>query len=304
MLGLAAGDTAGGAWELGYSAYTEQATIIAYHLIEHGRLDPALLIESIRELDGTQGEDPVYRAESAHFRIWLDRAAAGRAVADAEPSIDPGPRSVPLGVANRRDPDKLVTEVIELGLLFHSDARTVLAGGVVASAVAAACFGQSGRDLIGGVREAAELIAHELRGQSAVINSEGLSPALEDLSALGGLVGITRGEDALSAVGGSPEGRPWELMMAGLLLAAPVAERDHLPVEQAARIGGSALGGVVGAIVGARVGIKAWPWPFANDTWFAEIGRRVARGPSETRDLPIPYAVEQHLMSGESPGFH
>ena len=30
MLGVAAGDAAGGAWELGYSAVTEQVTVIAY----------------------------------------------------------------------------------------------------------------------------------------------------------------------------------------------------------------------------------------------------------------------------------
>ena len=94
------------------------------------------------------------------------------------------------------------------------------------------------------------------------------------------------------------------MMMAGLLLAAPVTDRHHGPIEQAARIGGSVLGAAVGGIVGARVGIKAWPWAFANDTWFAEIGRRLVRGPDEVRDLPIPYAVEQHLMSGDSPGFH
>jgi hypothetical protein len=94
------------------------------------------------------------------------------------------------------------------------------------------------------------------------------------------------------------------MVLAGLLLAAPVAPRHHVPISSAAQIGGSRLGAVVGAIVGARVGIRAWPWAFANDTWFAEIGRRLVRGPDEVRDLPIPYAVEQHLMSGGRPGFH
>jgi len=105
----------------------------------------------------------------------------------------------------------------------------------------------------------------------------------------------------LVAVGGSGRRSPWDLLLAGLLLAAPLTSRDHLPIEQAARIGGSGLGAVVGAIIGARVGIKAWPWPFANDTWFAEIGRRLVRGPAEVADLPIPYSVENHLMSGDFP---
>jgi hypothetical protein len=94
------------------------------------------------------------------------------------------------------------------------------------------------------------------------------------------------------------------MVLAGLLLAAPVAHRHHVPISEAARLGGSRLGAMVGAVVGARVGIRAWPWAFANDTWFAEIGRRLVRGPKEIRDLPIPYAVEQHLMSGGRPGFH
>ncbi len=89
-----------------------------------------------------------------------------------------------------------------------------------------------------------------------------------------------------------------------LLLAAPVNERYHTAVEQAARVSGSPAAAIVGAMIGSRVGIRAWPWAFANDTWFAEIGRRVVRGPDEIGDLPIPYAVEQHLMSGSTRGFH
>ena len=73
ILGLAAGDAAGGAWELGYSAITEQATVLAYHLIERDRLDTEHLIRELRELDGSGEEEPVYRAESGQFRAWLDR---------------------------------------------------------------------------------------------------------------------------------------------------------------------------------------------------------------------------------------
>jgi hypothetical protein len=91
-------------------------------------------------------------------------------------------------------------------------------------------------------------------------------------------------------------------LKAGLLLSAAVVDRPHIPVEQAAKIGGSSLAAMVGGIVGARVGIRAWPWAFANDTWFAEIGRRLVRGPQEVRDLPIPYAVEHHLISVERQG--
>jgi hypothetical protein len=177
----------------------------------------------------------------------------------------------------------------------------VAAGLVTAAAVGASCFAQSGLDLIAGVTElvsSGRAAISQVRDDTSRVDSlpgeiEGLLPR----------VGVTSGDEALAAVGGEP-GDPIHLILAGLLLAAPVAHRHHVPIEQAARIGGSRLGAVVGAIVGARVGIRAWPWAFANDTWFAEIGRRLVRGPDEVRDLPIPYAVEQHLMSGGRPGFH
>jgi hypothetical protein len=33
-----------------------------------------------------------------------------------------------------------------------------------------------------------------------------------------------------------------------------------------------------------------------NDTWFAEIGRRLVSRHAEIRDLPIPYAVEERML--------
>jgi hypothetical protein len=187
-----------------------------------------------------------------------------------------------------------------LGRVFHLDGGTVVSGLMASAAVAASCFGQSGLDLMAGVGEsvsAAQPSISGLRGAESLgdleAKVEGLLPA----------VGVSSGEEALQRAGGDRDD-PIHLVLAGILLAAPVAHRHHIAIEQAARIGGSRLGSIVGGIVGARVGIRAWPWAFANDTWFAEIGRRLARGPDEVRDLPIPYAVEQHLMSGGRPGFH
>ena len=301
LLGLAAGDTAGGAWELGYSAITEQATVIAYELIANRDMDPDRLVTSLLELDGLHQEDPVYRAESPEFRMWLDRARAGSPEPGDEPSLDAAARATVLGVAYRREPEELVTKSTELGRLFHGDAATVAAGVLSAAAVAASCFAQSGLDLIAGVRESLEegidAVAVGLDGQDR------LEAIPRRLDALLPAVGLTNGDDALETVGGDTDD-PIAMLLIGLLLAAPVAPRHHVAISEAARIGGSSLGAVVGAIVGARVGIRAWPWAFANDTWFAEIGRRLVRGPDEVRDLPIPYAVEQHLMSGGRPGFH
>jgi hypothetical protein len=68
VLGLAAGDAAGGAWELGYSAITQQVIALSYDLIANGQVDRSRLIDAVLELDGSRDEEPVYRAESREFR--------------------------------------------------------------------------------------------------------------------------------------------------------------------------------------------------------------------------------------------
>ncbi|MEA1903541.1 MAG: ADP-ribosylglycohydrolase family protein [Actinomycetota bacterium] len=301
MLGVAAGDSAGGAWELGYSSVTEQVTVISYRLIEDRRLDVGELVKGLRELDGSEDGDPVYRSETQHFRAWLDRAAAGPPMPESDPSLDGVARSVPLGVAFRRDPKSVTWEAMELGRLFAADAGSIAAAVVSATAVAASCFGQSGRDLIAGVKETVEPVLATIAADAE--SGSRLETLGDEFDRAISSVGIVSGESAMSVVGGD-RSDPLQVMLAGLLLAAPATDRAHVPVEQAARIGGSVLGAAVGGIMGARVGIRAWPWAFANDTWFAEIGRRVVRGPEEIRDLPIPYAVEQHLITGTHPGFH
>ncbi len=301
MIALAAGDTAGGAWDLGYSAATEQVTVVAYELIPKRSLDLEALVTAFVDFDGGEEEEPVFRAESPELRAWLDRAGAGRPLPGPERSMDAAIRATPLGVAYRRDPERLVADTIALGRTFHTDAGTVAAGVISASAVAASCFAQSGLDLIAGVGETVAGAIEEIAATCE--HPQRLESIPAEMKAVVNAVGVTSGVEAMATVGGDVAD-PVQLTLAGLLLAAPVASRHHLPIEQAARIGGSPLGAVVGAIVGARVGIRAWPWAFANDTWFAEIGRRLVRGPDEVRDLPIPYAVEQHLMSGGRPGFH
>jgi uncharacterized protein YcfJ len=301
LLALAAGDSAGGSWDLGYSAVTEQATILAYELIANRDLQHGRLVEALLEMDGVNEEEPVYRAESKEFRAWLDRARQGAAVPGEGPSLDAAARATVLGVAHRRDAERVISSTIELGFLFHTDAGTIAAGVMAAAAVAASCYAQSGLDLVAGIAEAVGSAVPEIA--AGAHGPERVRNLPAEVSSLVAAVGVTSEEEALDAVGGNRDD-PIQTVLAGILLAAPVAQRHHIPIEQAARIGGSRLAAVVGAIVGARVGIRAWPWAFANDTWFAEIGRRLVRGPDEVRDLPIPYAVEQHLMSGGRPGFH
>lgn len=299
VLGLAAGDTAGGVWELGYSAIAQQAIVLSYELIANGQIDGARLIDAVLELDGSRDEEPVYRAESREFRSWLDGARLGSPMPDETPSLDPIGRSAPLGVFYRRDPEAMNQEVIGLNRLFHNDAPSVLSGVIEAAAVAASCFGQVGRDLLLGVAESVGAAVAELSsGSVGLVNLERIADVTSRISSLVDSYGVRSGTEALELVATGDKNGPLETTMALLLIAAPTAERSHEPVAEAVKIAGSNGGAAVGAILGARLGIRAWPWAFANDTWFAEIGRRLVRGPSEVRDLPIPYAVEQHLISG------
>ena len=300
MLGLAAGDTAGGAWKLGYSAYTEQATVISYHLIESRAVHPGALTTSLLEMDGSDGE-AVYRAETPEFRDWLNRSRAGSPVSSSTASAENLVRACPVGAAFRHDADEVVIKAIELSTMFTSDAGSVIAGVVGASSVAAAAFGQSGRDFVAGVSEAVLGATDGLgRDLSGHVRLEQVEQELHDATEHVGVVAA----DEVQAIVDGVDGDPLKTAIAGLVLAAPMLDMPHRAIEEAARLGGSVLGAFVGAVVGARVGIRAWPWPFANDTWFAEIGRRVVRGPDEVRDLPIPYAVEQHLISGSARGYH
>ena len=188
MLGFAAGDAAGGAWEMGYSAVTEQVTVISYQLIENRHLDPTLLVSRLRELDGAEDEGNVYRSETPHFRAWLDRAAAGSAVPEMEPSTDGIARGVPIGVAFRKEPEKVVEEAVAVGRMFHRDAS---------------CFGQSGRDLISGVAEtvvpALPAIREDLGGPEKLNNLE------QEFDQLALSVRTMSGPEALTVIGDEPQ---------------------------------------------------------------------------------------------------
>ncbi len=300
LLGMAAGDAAGGAWELGYSAVTEQATVIAYELIQHRRIDPGSLQAALMELDGSRDEEPVYRSETDSFRTWLVGMKAGSPQISDRPNLDGVARAPVVGVAFRKNPDLLISETVALGRMFDRDASSLVATLIASTASAASCYAQTGRDLIAGVAEAVLPVVEHLGPH--VTGEERLDGLSRRFSQMIANVGVTVGEEALAVVGGQASD-PVQAVQAALLLAAPASERFHLAVEQSARIGGSSLGAFAGAVIGARIGIKGWPWAFANDTWFAEIGRRLVRGPDQTEDLPIPYAVEHHLMYGPRPGF-
>lgn len=283
LLAAAAGDVAGGADPRAYSWVTQTATVVAYHVLENDGVDPEALVEEWQLLDHTESGIRCYRAESKDFRRFLD---SGRPV--DTPSSEPASRIGPVGVWFRRRPDRLVEAAIELTRITHSDPSTIVVTAATAGAVAAACFAQIGRDL---VYAAVETGRQALQALGDSQPAEGWLDLLEEAA---GLV-LEPPRETIVRVGG-PEG-PVGLRgaIAGIVLASAPLVEPVKAIEAGAMAGGSEVGAVVGSIIGARVGLRRWPWPVANDTWFAEIGRRMVDGSRETRDLPIPFAVEERM---------
>lgn len=291
ILGLAAGDTAGGASERGYSSSTQQAVVVAYHLFRHGAVDRDLLSSELAELGGNGRDPSVLRGESPDLRAWVEALGSEEPYYSSETGLDPAVRAVPLGVWYRRHPEALVEGVLESSRVTHLDAPAAVVATAVAGAVAGSCFVQNGRDLLLAVWE----IAMQAK---KVIEADGLLYAhadrLEDVVSrfrmMSGLLGASLPEIA-GALGDDPVGK----VATVLVSVAPATLRPEAAIQEAADLGGSPLAAIAGAILGARLGIRRWPWTFPNDSWFVAIGERLVEQRVDLIDLPIPYAVEQRV---------
>ncbi|MGH8874325.1 MAG: ADP-ribosylglycohydrolase family protein [Acidimicrobiia bacterium] len=294
VLASAAGDVAGGLDVHGYSALTQQATVTAYHLMRHGEVRAAALAEELFELDGDDAYVSVYREVSPDLRSFLDAYRRGERWATPTPSSEPGVQGVPIGLWYRRDPEGLVEAALDVTSLTHSDAATATAVCAVAAAVAASTFAQSGRDLPAAAIEvaeaAAERIARRFRGPDAATVPARMRSALSAVGA--------SPDEVREALGCAADPQGVDAALLSVFLAAPVVREPFRLIESGALVGGSLCGALVGAMVGARVGIVLWPWVVPNDTWFAEIGRRLVRAERMYEDLPVPYAVEERLTLG------
>lgn len=299
-LAAAAGDVAGGTSEIGYSYLTQQATVVAYHLMRNDGIDRPLLSDDLLELAADGVNPSVYRAPSDQFQAWLAAVANGEAAATAEPSLEPAVRSYPVGVWFRRDPGRLVASAMAAARLTHIDAGSVIAAAAIAGATAASAFAQSGRDLVLSVAEVADRALTEVLAEDYLYSRVEDAKPLPDLIRKASTWVGTSGEELLFLLASDRDPVPTDWPVVSIILASSVVPEPYRQIEAAALLGGSQVGVMVGAIVGARVGIRSWPWVVPNDVWFAEIGRRLVRGDRETRDIPVPYQVEERLTFGSA----
>jgi ADP-ribosylglycohydrolase len=298
MLAAAAGDVAGGNSPVGYSALTQQATVVAYHILRNDGIDRALLAEEWRELAADAENPSVYRSPSDSFLAWLEASSRDEGAVTVEPSSEPAARVYPVGVWFRRDPERLINAAISVARITHIDASSVVGAAAVAGAVAASSFAQVGRDLLHGSAELIERALAEIGAEdylySRIDDAKRLPAQLREAASWIGNPSI----DLLARVtdGGRPPAS--EAPIVAIVLATSPSIEPFRLIETAARVGGSEMAAMVGAMVGARVGLRLWPWVVPNNTWFAEIGRRLVNGNRETRDIPVPYQVEERLTFG------
>lgn len=291
MLGVAAGDSAGGDFESGYAASTQQAVVVTYHLLRHGELNREQLAQDLLEMHGDDRDPSVYRATSPELRAWLDSMRAGKPEYCSDPSLDPSVRMTPVGMWFRRRPEALVDAALEAARVTHLDGPSAVMAAATAAAVAAGCFAQNGRDLLMAVTDVASRAAWRVQEESLrYAHLDQVEVTVDRVRRGFELVG-TPIDRLVEETGRDPIGQG----VAGLVLAAAVGRDPDRILEDAARIGGSPLGSIVGGVVGARVGIRHWPWPIPNDTWFMALGHRLVDGEADLADLPVPYAVEQRI---------
>lgn len=294
LLAAAAGDVAGARSGVAYSALTQQATVVAYHLMANDGVQGSALAREWSELAADESNPSVYRAASSDFEDWINGLESGESRRSPGPSAEPAARVAPVGVWFRRRPDELVVAALEVSRLTHLDATTAVAAAALAGATAASCFAQSGRDLLSAATEisnrALSLVVEEATFTN-VDEARRFPRRFLETSALAGA-----GPEQVMAEIGRNQG-PDEVLLA-VALACGSGQTPESAIRLAAATGGSRLATMVGALVGARDGIRNWPWPVPNSTWFAEIGRRLVSGTRETRDLPVPYFVEETLTHG------
>jgi hypothetical protein len=297
-LAAAAGDVAAGG--PGYSARTQAATVVAYHVIGHDGVDPEVLERDLLELG--RRATGVYSRPSGDFSAWLASAEAGAHVASGTPASEPASRVPALGVWFRSDADALVRASVETARLETLDASTVLVAAAACGAVAAATFAMSGWGLVLAARETAERALAVMEAER--YRFAGYDRAVDLPAAIGTLRALVGKPFAEVTAAMSDIHERLHPAVASIVVASDTRRDPVLVIEDAAARGGPDAGSITGAIIGARVGLRRWPWRVPNETWFAELGRRLVVHERELRDLPIPYAVEERMRNArtDAPG--
>lgn len=289
LLGAAAGDMLVSGTRRAYGSAVQQMVFTAYHLLRSQPIErEAIAVHLMDFAMPSDGRPSIYRSPEAWLAAFIDEARLAPPTPMPFRNAGAAIRAVPIGVWHRKQPMELIDAAIEAIRATHTRPESAIIGSVVAGAVAAAGFGQSGRDLLNGAIEIAR------RAEVSIGVATAIPGFLERTGTL-----LARGAKDVSV-----EVMSWgagdteiEVVMMVMALASRGFEEASVVVRDAAGVvaHADAVAPLVGAVVGARSGLHRWPWALPNDLWFAELGRRLARQHAVVEDLPDPYAVEEVL---------
>ncbi|MGZ5384585.1 MAG: ADP-ribosylglycohydrolase family protein [Acidimicrobiia bacterium] len=298
LLGAAAGDVLAAGQDRVYGFLTQLNVITAYHLLRRGTVNPDVLADEFFALAFPERGFDVYRATPPWFRAWLEDHRRGSPAPMPFGNADAAARMVPIGIWFRKDPVALVDQAISTAMITHNQEGALVAACAMAGAIAGSAFGQSGRDLVFGAAEVAKQAETRVAEVPGTFASPAGSPPLSLLMRHAAqLVGMPGREISERIKSWTPNAPAVAAVVTSIVLGAPILERPSVGVRDAVGVDSEPREAAVmaGAIVGARVGPHRWPWQIANDLWFAELGRRLAKTERRYEDLPDPYAVEEVL---------
>ena len=295
LLGLAAGDQGSGA---AYGHHTQMAMVVAYELLRHGEVTQVRFRQALARLTGGRSGRSRVRGTPLWLPGYLEREKSEGLGAGQHGGIDVATRAIPIGVWHRNDPAGLVADSIRAAGSTHSDRESAVVAAILAGTVAGISHGQHGRDLVSGALEVGLMAAARLETDESF--EEDPTPLLDRLRSLMPMVG----EDPATIIrAANAERDSLSAILAGVMIGAPLTREPFDAITAVASEHRRDIDAVVSALVGARVGLISWPSSIANDTWFAEVGRRLATGVAAVDDLPDLFEVEDRLSHGPPGGF-
>ncbi len=290
---------------------TQQALVLAYHLLSRPTVDPASLAFDLAALAHPGATMGVYRGAGSGFRAFIEALSDGAAPDEAaQPSAGNGAamRTAPVAVRFAADPALMLEQAVAAALVTHADPRGAAAAVAQTAAIAAAAAGAVGRDLVYTAAEAAVEAEHRMFADAVTqlgpndswhTFSDALQAGAElvgaasaeiarSVGARAARTSASRREDGTDAYAGAS-------VVTAIVLAAPAGDEVE-QVRTAVSLGGDAdtIGAMVGAITGARSGRREWPWRIVAADLCLDVGDRLATG-GDAAGLPDLYDWERGL---------
>jgi len=295
LLGLAAGDQGSGA---AYGHHGQLAMVVSYEMLRHGGVEQVRIRDALSRLTGGRSGRSRVRGAPPWLDLYLEQERAHGLGSGPHGGMDVATRAVPIGVWHRNHPAELVADAIRAANATHTDRPSLVTAAVLSGAIAGISHGQYGRDLVAGAWEVGRMAEERVEGDPSF---EG--EATELLDTLKSLLSLVGGNPAAIVDQAQPERQSLVSVMAAIAIGAPLRQDPFEVIPEVAQLRRRDIDIIVSAMVGARVGLVQWPSSVANDTWFAEIGRRLADREPLVDDLPDLFEVEDRLSHGPPGGY-